>query len=107
MRLCVAMVLCYPSYLIGVYNSHPGFWRSFQEGLGTKVRLSTTFHPQTDVQAEHIIQTLEDMLRYCIIDFKENWEKHLPLQEFAYNNGFHSSISLMKPCMVGGVDWMV
>ena len=45
------------------------------------------------------------MLRACIIDFKGNWDKHLPLVEFAYNNSFHSSISslLMKPCMVGGV----
>ena len=41
---------------------------------------------------ECIIETLEDMLRSCIIDFKGNWDKHLPLVEFAYNNRFHSSI---------------
>ena len=34
------------------------------------------------------------MLRVCIIDFKGNWDKHLPLVEFAYNNSFHSSISM-------------
>ena len=59
------------------------FWRSFNEGLGTKMKLSTTtFHPQTDGQAENIIQTLEDMLRACIIDFKGYWDKHFSFVEF-------------------------
>ena len=48
------------------------FWRSFQEGLGTKIKLSTAFHPQTDGQMECTIQALANMLRACIIDFKEN-----------------------------------
>ncbi|WMV14119.1 hypothetical protein MTR67_007504 [Solanum verrucosum] len=70
------------------------FWKSFQKGLGAKVNLSTTFHPQTDGQAERTIQTLEDMLRACVIDFKGNWDDHLPLIEFAYNNSYHSSIQM-------------
>ncbi|WMV59018.1 hypothetical protein MTR67_052403 [Solanum verrucosum] len=70
------------------------FWKSFQKGLGTKVKLSTNFHPQTDGQAERTIQTLEDMLRACVIDFKGNWNDHLPLIEFAYNNNYHSSIAM-------------
>ena len=70
------------------------FWGSFQEGLGTQVRLSMTFHPQTDGQAERTIQTLEDMLRACMIDFGGNWDDHLPLIEFAYNNSYHSSIQM-------------
>ena len=70
------------------------FWRSFQKWLGTKVKLSTAFHPQMDSQAEHTIQTLEDMLRDCIIDFKGNWDKHLSLIEVSYNNTYHSSISM-------------
>ena len=48
------------------------FSRSIQKGLDIKVKLSTGFHPQTDGQAERTIQTLEDMLRDCIIDFKGN-----------------------------------
>ncbi|KAH0730003.1 hypothetical protein KY289_001191 [Solanum tuberosum] len=52
------------------FTSH--FWKSFQNGHGTKVKLSTTFHPQTDGQAERTIQTLEDMLRACVIDFKSS-----------------------------------
>ena len=59
------------------------FWRSFQKELGTQVNLSTAFHPQTDGQAERTIQTLEDMLRACIIDFKGSWDDHLSLIEFA------------------------
>ncbi|WMV32577.1 hypothetical protein MTR67_025962 [Solanum verrucosum] len=70
------------------------FWKSFQKGLGSKVNLSTFFHPQTDGQAKRTIQTLEDMLRACVIDFKGNWDDHLPLIEFAYNNRYHSSIKI-------------
>ncbi|XP_070050485.1 uncharacterized protein, partial [Nicotiana tomentosiformis] len=70
------------------------FWRSFQKGLGTQVNLSTAFHPQTDGQAERTIQTLEDMLRACVLDFKGNWDDHLALIEFAYNNSYHSSIKM-------------
>ena len=66
------------------FTSH--FWKSFQKGLGTKVKLSTVFHPQTDGQAERTIQTLEDMLRACVIDFQGSWNEHLSFLEFAYNN---------------------
>ncbi|GJY28613.1 putative reverse transcriptase domain-containing protein [Tanacetum coccineum] len=54
--------------------------------------MSTTYHPQTDGQSEHTIQTLEDMLRAYILDFGGSWDVHLPLVEFSYNNGYHSSI---------------
>ncbi|XP_075088532.1 uncharacterized protein LOC142170504 [Nicotiana tabacum] len=47
------------------------FWKSFQKGLGTRVNLNIAFYPQIDGQAECTIQTLEDMLRACVIDFKE------------------------------------
>ena len=45
------------------------FWQKLQEALGTKLDFSTAFHPQTDGQSERIIQTLEDMLRMCVMDF--------------------------------------
>ncbi|WRX23435.1 Integrase [Theobroma cacao] len=70
------------------------FWPKFQEALGTKLRFSTAFHPQTYGQSERTIQTLEDMLRACVIDFIESWDRHLPLVEFAYNNSFQSSIGM-------------
>ncbi|KAH0657926.1 hypothetical protein KY289_026674 [Solanum tuberosum] len=58
------------------------------------VNLSKTFHTQTNGQEERTIQTLEDMLRACVIDFKSSWGDHLPLIEFAYNNSYHSSIKM-------------
>ncbi|KAL2223980.1 UNVERIFIED_CONTAM: Transposon Tf2-12 polyprotein [Sesamum indicum] len=45
-------------------------------------------------QSERTIQTLEDMMRACTMEFKGNWDDHLPLMEFAYNNSFHSSIGM-------------
>ncbi|KAD3336316.1 hypothetical protein E3N88_31835 [Mikania micrantha] len=68
------------------------FWQSLQQSLGTSVNLSTAYHPQTDGQSERTIQTLEDMLRTCILDFGGSWDTHLPLTEFSYNNSYHSSI---------------
>ncbi|GJS81448.1 putative reverse transcriptase domain-containing protein [Tanacetum coccineum] len=49
-------------------------------------------HPQADRQSERTIQNLEDMLRACVIDFGGNWDVHLLLAEFSYNNSYHSSI---------------
>ncbi|GKA49758.1 putative reverse transcriptase domain-containing protein [Tanacetum coccineum] len=68
------------------------FWQSLQKALGTQLDMSTTYHPKTDGQSERTIQTLEDMLRACVIDFGKGWEKHLPLVEFSYNNSYHASI---------------
>ncbi|GJS19051.1 putative reverse transcriptase domain-containing protein [Tanacetum coccineum] len=68
------------------------FWKSMQEALGTRLDMSTAYHPQTDGQSERTIQTLEDMLRACILDFRGSWDVHLPLVEFSYNNSYHSSV---------------
>ncbi|GJZ19940.1 putative reverse transcriptase domain-containing protein [Tanacetum coccineum] len=68
------------------------FWQSMQEALRTRLDMSTTYHPQTDGQSELIIQTLEDMLRACVLDFEGSWDVHLPLVEFLYNNSYHSSM---------------
>ncbi|KAD4180377.1 hypothetical protein E3N88_28968 [Mikania micrantha] len=68
------------------------FWQSLHKSLGTHLNLSTAYHPQTDGQSELTIQTLEDMLRTCVLDFGGNWDFHLPLIEFSYNNSCQSSI---------------
>ncbi|GJZ41515.1 putative reverse transcriptase domain-containing protein, partial [Tanacetum coccineum] len=68
------------------------FWKSFQKALGADISMSTAYHPETDGQSERTIQTLEDMLCACVIDFGKGWVKHLPLAEFLYNNSYHASI---------------
>ena len=59
-----------------------------------KLNMSTAYHPQTDGQSERTIQTIEDMLHSCAIDFAGSWDDHLPLIEFSYNNSYHSSIGM-------------
>nr|GFA26969.1 putative reverse transcriptase domain, ribonuclease H-like domain, aspartic peptidase domain protein [Tanacetum cinerariifolium] len=59
---------------------------------GTLCLNNRTYHPQTDGQSERTIQILEDMLRACVTDFGNGWERHLPLVEFSYNNSYHASI---------------
>ncbi|GJT79562.1 putative reverse transcriptase domain-containing protein [Tanacetum coccineum] len=74
----------------GRFTSH--FWKSLNKALGTRLDTSTTYHPPTDGQSERTIQTLEDMLRACVLDFGKGWDRHLPLVEFSYNNSYHTSI---------------
>ncbi|GJZ62917.1 putative reverse transcriptase domain-containing protein [Tanacetum coccineum] len=62
------------------------------KALGTNISMSTAYHPETDGQSERTIQTLEDMLRACVINFGKGWVKNLPLAEFSYNNSYHASI---------------
>ncbi|GJZ21934.1 putative reverse transcriptase domain-containing protein [Tanacetum coccineum] len=57
----------------GRFTSH--FWQMVQNALGTRLDLSTAYHPQTDRQ-----------------NFGGSWDVHLPLAEFSYNNSYHSSI---------------
>ncbi|KAD5317931.1 hypothetical protein E3N88_17877 [Mikania micrantha] len=68
------------------------FWKSLHKALGTRLDMSTAYNPQTDGQSKRTIQTLEDMLQACVIDFGNSWETHLPLVEFSYNNSYHTSI---------------
>ncbi|KAD3642317.1 hypothetical protein E3N88_31541 [Mikania micrantha] len=74
------------------FTSH--FWKGLQKAYGTKLRFSTAFHPQTDGQSERTIQTLEDMLRACALEWSGNWDEYLCLVEFAYNNSWQASIDM-------------
>ncbi|GKF54385.1 putative reverse transcriptase domain-containing protein, partial [Tanacetum coccineum] len=74
----------------GRFASH--LWQALQKALGTKLHMSTAYHPETDGQSERTIQTLEDMLRACVMDFGGSWDTHLPLVEFSYNNNYHTSV---------------
>ena len=70
------------------------FWRAFQDEMGTKVCMSTAYHPQTERQSERTIQTLEDLLRMCVLDWGGHWVDHLNLAVFAYNNSYNTSIGM-------------
>ena len=81
------------------------FWKGFQRAMGTQLRMSIAFHPQTDSQSKRTIQVLEDMLRACVLDLKGCWDEHFPLVEFSYNNSYQASIHMapyealyMRPC---------
>ncbi|GKC76011.1 putative reverse transcriptase domain-containing protein [Tanacetum coccineum] len=97
MRLYLKEIVCrhcVPVSIILDRDSHftSNFWRSLQKALGINLDMSTAYRPQTDGQSERTIQTLEDMLRACVIDFGNSWDRHLPLVEFSYNNSYHASI---------------
>nr|GEW14150.1 hypothetical protein [Tanacetum cinerariifolium] len=66
--------------------------KSLNKALGTRLDMSTAYHLETDGQSERTIQTLEDMLCACVLDFGKGWDKHLPFVEFLYNNSYHTSI---------------
>ncbi|KAD6796212.1 hypothetical protein E3N88_07108 [Mikania micrantha] len=85
-----------PQSIISDRDAHftARFWESLHESFGTRLDLSTTYHPQTDGQTERTIQTLEDMLRACVIDFGGEWDCHLTLVELSYNNSYHASIGM-------------
>ncbi|GJR83207.1 putative reverse transcriptase domain-containing protein [Tanacetum coccineum] len=72
-----------PVLIISDHDSHftSRVWQSLHKVLGTQLNLSTAYHPQTDGQSERTIQTLEEMLRACVIDFRNSWDRHLPLAE--------------------------
>jgi len=69
------------------------FGESLQSALGTKLKLSSAYHPHTDGQTERTIQSLEDLLRACVLEQGGSRDTYLPLIEFIYNN-FHSSIGM-------------
>ncbi|GJT38227.1 putative reverse transcriptase domain-containing protein [Tanacetum coccineum] len=74
------------------FTSH--FWQSLQKALRTRLDMSIAYHPQTDGQSQRTIQTLEDMLRACVIDFGNGWDRHFPPMEYLYNNSYHTSIKV-------------
>jgi len=69
------------------------FMTALLELLGTKQRLSTAFHPQTDGQTERMNRTLEDMLRHFVSPHHDDWDQHIALAEFAINNSHQESIN--------------
>ena len=67
-----------------------------QEAFGSELLMSTTFHPATDGQTKRTIQTLEDMLIACALEYQGLWEDRLDVIEFAYNNNYHAHIKMAQ-----------
>ncbi|GJU92832.1 putative reverse transcriptase domain-containing protein [Tanacetum coccineum] len=76
------------------YSIHPGSDKMYQDlkKLYWWPNMKAEIATYTDGQSERTIQTLEDMLRACVIDFGKGWDRHLPLVKFSYNNSYHTSI---------------
>ena len=88
------------------------FWKSLQKAVGTQLRLSTAYHPQTDGQTERVNHILEDLLRLCILDFGGTWEEHLPLAElpdrlsdvFYGRKCLHETAEVVEPSLLREVE---
>nr|GEX91035.1 putative reverse transcriptase domain-containing protein [Tanacetum cinerariifolium] len=99
MKLYMTKVVTRHSVLVSIIFDRDGrftslFWQALHKALGTRLDTSTTYHPETNGQSERTIQTLEDMLRACVIDFRKSWDRHLPLLDISYNNSYHTSIKV-------------
>ncbi|KAI5450579.1 hypothetical protein NCC49_002838 [Naganishia albida] len=70
------------------------FWTTLCTRFGTKLAMSTAYHPQTDGQTERMVRTLKEMLRSAVNHRQTDWVEHLPPIEFAYNNSLHPSTGL-------------
>jgi transposase InsO family protein len=68
-----------------------GFWQELFRLLGTKLRMSTAYHPQTDGQTENTNKTIENMLRAYVNNHLDDWDEHLLHVEMAINNAVQDS----------------
>jgi transposase InsO family protein len=74
------------------FTSH--FWQQLHEALGTHLKFSSAYHPQTNGQIERTNQILEDILRACALQDKLGWDKRQPYAEFSYNNIYQASLKM-------------
>jgi hypothetical protein len=74
------------------FTSH--FLQQLHETLGTHLKFSSAYHPETDGQTERTNQILEDMLRAYALQDKIGWDKRLPYAEFSYNNSYQASLKM-------------
>jgi transposase InsO family protein len=74
------------------FTSH--FWQQLHEALGTHLKFSLAYHPQTDGQTERTNQILKDLLRACALQDKLGWDKRLPYAEFSSNNSYQASLKM-------------
>jgi hypothetical protein len=80
------------------------FWKTFFKRLGTKISLTTAYHPQADGQTERTNRTLEDYLRHFVNAYNSDWDEHLSLAQFSYNNSVSFSTKFTPFQIVKGYD---
>ena len=109
-RLYVNRIVCLHGVPMSIVSDRgaillQSFDKSYIKFWDKRLNFSTAFHSQPDGQSESTIQTLEDMLRICMMDFGDQWDVHLPLIDFAYNNSYYASIEWlhMKHSIEGNV----
>jgi len=68
------------------------FSRELAALLGVKLTPSTSYHPQTDGQMEHVNQEIEAYLCIFVSHQQDDWADWLPLVEFVYNNKVHAAM---------------
>ena len=98
-RLYVNRIVCLHEAPVSIVSDRgaillQSFDKSYIKFWDKRLNFSTAFHSQPDGQSESTIQTLEDMLRICMMDFGDQWDVHLPLIDFAYNNSYYASIEM-------------
>ena len=79
-----------------VSDQDSNFTSQFCKGLyaarGMKLNLYTAYHPLTNGHSKQTIQTLEELLYLCVLEFEDPWQKVLPIVVFSYNNSYHHNI---------------
>jgi hypothetical protein len=70
------------------------FWKGLFKGFKMNLNFSTSYHPEYDGQIERVNRVIEDILRMYVMDKPSRWEDYLHLVEFAYNNGYHTSLKM-------------
>jgi hypothetical protein len=98
-ELYVSHILCLHGVLKTIISDRgpqfiARFWEQLHASLGTHLIHSLAYHPQTNGQTERVNQILEDMLRACVLNYSNKWDKCLPLAEFSYNNNYQESLRM-------------
>ncbi|GJR54227.1 putative reverse transcriptase domain-containing protein [Tanacetum coccineum] len=92
--------------LLGTNSAHFLYRKELPKLGETRLKFSTAFHPETDGQSERTIQTLEDMLRSCALEWAGNWDDYICLVEFAYNNSWHADLNaLLSRCIAVALEF--
>jgi hypothetical protein len=75
------------------------FWRALWKLTATQLKMSTSYHPQTDGQTENVNRAVQDMLRSYVNDTRNDWDRHLTAMEIAINSSRHVSTGYTSHCL--------